>query len=88
MVHEPMTDLIALMSKLVNLKGNILIPGVDEMDPPPNDEERHVFPQSFISSSLTCFEQGNCTKISTTPSKTWRSRPVPRSLFRRTKRTC
>ncbi|KAI9432946.1 CNDP dipeptidase [Lactarius indigo] len=31
MVHEPMTDLIALMSKLVDPKGNILIPGVDEM---------------------------------------------------------
>ena len=42
MVHEPMTDLIALMSKLVDPQGNILIPGVDEMVPPPDDEERHV----------------------------------------------
>ena len=42
MVHEPMTDLIALMSKLVDSQGNILIPGVDEMVPPPDDEERHV----------------------------------------------
>ena len=42
MVHEPMTDLIALMSKLVDPKGNILIPGVDEMVPPPDEEERQV----------------------------------------------
>jgi len=42
MVHEPMTDLIALMSKLVDPQGNILVPGVDEMVPPPDDEERHV----------------------------------------------
>jgi Cys-Gly metallodipeptidase DUG1 len=43
MVHEPMTDLIILMSKLVDPQGNILIPGVDEMVPPPDEEERHVF---------------------------------------------
>jgi len=42
MVHEPMTDLIILMSKLVDPKGNILIPGVDEMVPPPDEEERQV----------------------------------------------
>jgi Cys-Gly metallodipeptidase DUG1 len=42
MVHEPMTDLIALMSKLVDPKGNILVPGVDEMVPPPDEEERQV----------------------------------------------
>ena len=40
MVHEPMTDLIALMSKLVDPNGNILIPGVDEMVLPPDEEER------------------------------------------------
>ncbi|KAH8993589.1 CNDP dipeptidase [Lactarius hatsudake] len=43
MVHEPMTDLIALMSKLVDPKGNILIPGVDEMVPPPDEEERKLY---------------------------------------------
>ncbi|KAH9974102.1 CNDP dipeptidase [Lactifluus volemus] len=43
MVHEPMTDLIALMSKLVDPKGNILIPGVDDMVPPPDDEERRLY---------------------------------------------
>ncbi|KAI0293927.1 CNDP dipeptidase [Russula brevipes] len=43
MVHEPMTDLITLMSKLVDPQGNILVPGVDEMVPPPDDEERQLY---------------------------------------------
>ncbi len=43
MVHEPMTDLIILMGKLVDPKGNILVPGVEDMVPPPDEEERHVF---------------------------------------------
>lgn len=41
-VHEPMTDLIALMSKLVDGQGNILIPGVDEMVEGPTESERLV----------------------------------------------
>jgi len=49
MVHEPMTDLISLMSKLVDPQGNILIPGVDKMVSPPDEEERHV---SFSTHSL------------------------------------
>ncbi|KAJ7928320.1 hypothetical protein B0H13DRAFT_2311603 [Mycena leptocephala] len=39
-VHGPMTDLIALMGRLVSLAGNILVPGVDDMvsaaDVPPS----------------------------------------------------
>jgi Cys-Gly metallodipeptidase DUG1 len=38
-VHEPMTDLIALMSKLVDPSGKILIPGIEEMVQPPTQEE-------------------------------------------------
>lgn len=41
-VHEPMTDLVLLMSKLVDGSGKILIPGVDEMVEPPTDSERYV----------------------------------------------
>lgn len=40
MVHEPMTDLIQLMSKLVAPDGTILIPGVDNLVPPADDDER------------------------------------------------
>ncbi|KIO02527.1 hypothetical protein M404DRAFT_650522 [Pisolithus tinctorius Marx 270] len=43
MVHEPMTDLIKLMSRLVDNNGNILIPGVDEMVPPPTPEEIKLY---------------------------------------------
>ncbi|KAJ7670028.1 hypothetical protein DFH06DRAFT_1372707 [Mycena polygramma] len=41
-VHEPMTDLISLMSRLVDPQGNILIPGVDDMVSPADAEERVV----------------------------------------------
>jgi Cys-Gly metallodipeptidase DUG1 len=43
MVHEPMTDLITLMSKLVDVKGNILIPGVDEMVVSAQEDERAIY---------------------------------------------
>jgi acetylornithine deacetylase/succinyl-diaminopimelate desuccinylase-like protein len=48
MVHEPMTDLIILMGKLVDPQGKILIPGIEEMVAPPDDEERHVFFSSLF----------------------------------------
>ena len=42
MVHEPMTDLIKLMSKLVDHDGHILIPGIEAMVPPPDENEMCV----------------------------------------------
>ncbi|KAF8869810.1 glutamate carboxypeptidase [Infundibulicybe gibba] len=42
-VHEPMTDLVMLLSKLVDNRGSILIPGVEDMVPPPTDEERAIY---------------------------------------------
>lgn len=42
MVHEPMTDLFAIMSQLVDSQGNILIPGIDDMVPRPTDDEMWV----------------------------------------------
>ncbi|KAF9030326.1 Zn-dependent exopeptidase [Hymenopellis radicata] len=42
-IHEPMTDLVLLMSKLVDVKGNILVPGVDEMVASALDDERAVY---------------------------------------------
>lgn len=42
-VYEPMTDLIAIMSKLVDSQGNILIPGVDEMVCAADEEEREIY---------------------------------------------
>ena len=51
-VHEPMTDLIALMSKLIDREGNILIPGVDDMVSAADAEERCVA-RSLTSSIVT-----------------------------------
>ena len=42
-IHEPMTDLVLLMSKLVDTKGNILVPGVDDMVAAALDDERAVY---------------------------------------------
>lgn len=39
-VHEPMTDLVRLMSTLVDVNGKILIPGVDDMVVAADAEER------------------------------------------------
>jgi len=39
-VHEPMTDLIQLMSRLVTPQGEILIPGVDDLVAPLTQQEK------------------------------------------------
>jgi len=42
-VHEPMTDLVLLMSKLVSPDGKILIPGINEMIAPVTQDEQEKF---------------------------------------------
>ncbi|ODV93261.1 hypothetical protein PACTADRAFT_46529 [Pachysolen tannophilus NRRL Y-2460] len=42
-IHEPMTDLISVMGKLVDSKGKILIPGVSEMVAPVTDKEDEIY---------------------------------------------
>jgi Cys-Gly metallodipeptidase DUG1 len=42
-VHEPMTDLIHLMSKLVSPRGDILIPGIADLVAPLTDEEKQRY---------------------------------------------
>lgn len=42
-VHEPMTDLFAIFSKLVTPQGEILIPGINELVAPLTDEERQRY---------------------------------------------
>ncbi|KIJ59897.1 hypothetical protein HYDPIDRAFT_32771 [Hydnomerulius pinastri MD-312] len=51
MVHEPMTDLIKLMSKLVDHDGTILIPGIDEMVPPADEEELKLYTKMDYSTA-------------------------------------
>ena len=52
-VHEPMTDLVKLMSKLVDHNGHILIPGIEAMVPPPDEDEMCVVLCPF------CFHLGS-----------------------------
>lgn len=42
-IHEPMTDLVNVMSKLVDINGNILIPGVNEMVAPVTKKEAGLY---------------------------------------------
>ncbi|PWN51840.1 CNDP dipeptidase [Violaceomyces palustris] len=42
-VHEPMTDLFAIMSKLVTPTGEILIPGIKDLVAPLTDEEKQRY---------------------------------------------
>ena len=41
--HEPMTDLMSVMSQLVDANGNILIPGINDMVAPLTDEEKKLY---------------------------------------------
>jgi Cys-Gly metallodipeptidase DUG1 len=41
--HEPMTDLMAIMSKLVTPQGEILIPGINEMVAPVTEDEKALY---------------------------------------------
>jgi len=41
--HEPMTDLVAILSKLVDSQGNILIPGITDLVAPVTEEERTLY---------------------------------------------
>lgn len=43
MVHEPMTDVVKIMSSLVTPEGKILVPGINEQVAPLTDEERKVY---------------------------------------------
>jgi len=42
-VHEPMTDLILLLSKLVTPKGEILVPGISKLVAPLTEEEKGIY---------------------------------------------
>ncbi|GAA5935529.1 hypothetical protein JCM10213_004050 [Rhodosporidiobolus nylandii] len=64
-VHEPMTDLFALFSKLVTPKGEILIPGINEKVAPLTEEERKLY--EAIDVAVSDFEGaiGSQTTITT-----------------------
>jgi hypothetical protein len=59
-----MTDLINLLSKLVDNKGKILIPGVNELVTPLTEQERSFFLQKVESCVISnILNIGHVTRI-------------------------
>jgi hypothetical protein len=69
-VHEPMTDLVILLGKLVAPDGTILIPGVDDMVRAADNEERYEVNTQLLIAWLKFLAPGNSMTASTTPSLT------------------
>ncbi|KAK7059796.1 CNDP dipeptidase [Favolaschia claudopus] len=67
-VHEPMTDLISLMSRLVDQGGNILVPGVDDMVSAADTEERALYEK--LDYSIADVEAAAGGKIALSQEKT------------------
>ncbi|KAJ7920592.1 hypothetical protein B0H13DRAFT_2230755 [Mycena leptocephala] len=67
-VHEPMTDLISLMSRLVDSAGNILVPGVDDMVQAAGMEERAIYDK--LDYSIADVESAAGGKIALSADKT------------------
>ncbi|XP_072323271.1 cytosolic non-specific dipeptidase-like [Scyliorhinus torazame] len=57
-VHEAMTDLIYLLGKLVDRKGNILIPGVDEPVAPLTEDEKLLYDKIDFDVEEYCKDTG------------------------------
>jgi Cys-Gly metallodipeptidase DUG1 len=66
-VHEPMTDLFAIFSKLVTPAGKILIPGLDELVAPLTDEERARYEK--IDFAVSDFESAIGGKVTLSQDK-------------------
>jgi Cys-Gly metallodipeptidase DUG1 len=58
-VHEPMTDLIQIMSRLVTSHGNILVPGVEELVAPLTEQELYVLIAGYNVEHTIFGEQGS-----------------------------
>ncbi|KAE8375321.1 Zn-dependent exopeptidase [Aspergillus bertholletiae] len=65
--HEPMTDLVHVMSKLVDAHGNILIPGLMDLVEPLSEEEKALYPN--ISYTMDDLHQSLGSKTSIHPTK-------------------
>ncbi|KAI1905730.1 hypothetical protein LOZ12_006758 [Ophidiomyces ophidiicola] len=65
--HEPMTDLVTLLSRLVDPAGNILIPGIAELVAPVEDYEKCLY--DAISYSMDDFHESLGSKTSIFSSK-------------------
>ncbi|GAA5857904.1 hypothetical protein JCM1840_000961 [Sporobolomyces johnsonii] len=66
-VHEPMTDLFALFSKLVTPQGKILVPGINEKVAPLTPEERKLY--EVIDVTVADFESAIGGKVTISEDK-------------------
>ncbi|EGC45000.1 glutamate carboxypeptidase [Histoplasma capsulatum var. duboisii H88] len=62
-VHEPMTDLVILLSKLVDAKGNIQIPGINELVAPLTEDEKNLYTDIGFTMDNLYESLGNTTSI-------------------------
>ena len=77
-VHEPMTDLIQLMAKLVAPDGMILVPGVEELVSAADAEERYVLTgRPPVMRHVLTSRPVRSTRSSTTLSRTSRTLWAP-----------
>uniref|UniRef100_UPI00398F5B77 cytosolic non-specific dipeptidase n=1 Tax=Pristiophorus japonicus TaxID=55135 RepID=UPI00398F5B77 len=65
-VHEAMTDLIYLLGKLVDSKGKILIPGVEESVAPLTEEEKMLYDKIEFDIEEYCKDVGACQLLHST----------------------
>lgn len=63
-VHEPMTDLVSIMSSLVSPQGKILVPGIEEQVAPLSDDELKVYDAMEFSISDIDNSTGSKSTIS------------------------
>ena len=72
--QEPMTDLVRLLSTLVDTNGKIQIPGIDEMVAPLTDDEKSLY--GDISYDMATFHEsmGSKTSVHTDTTSTLMSR--------------
>ncbi|KAH7886503.1 CNDP dipeptidase [Phlebopus sp. FC_14] len=63
MVHEPMTDLVKLLGKLVEADG-VIFKGVEDMVPPPTDAEREEYAKLHYSVADLQKDTGNPVELS------------------------
>ncbi|KAF7334577.1 CNDP dipeptidase [Mycena venus] len=71
-VHEPMTDLISLMGRLVDPAGNILVPGVDDMVSAADVEEKAIYEK--LDYSIADVESAAGGRIALSADKSGRAR--------------
>ncbi|KKZ62078.1 cytosolic nonspecific dipeptidase [[Emmonsia] crescens] len=61
--HEPMTDLVNLLSKLVDAQGNILVPGINDLVAPVTEDEKNLYDGISFSMENLHESLGSTTSI-------------------------